>query len=175
VTNTKTFVIGLAVLFVLGLSVLTVQPAHAQGTNVNLAKPKGKIKADNKAKPPPTASNGVLIPKLELVNIDNAGPTQQFNIKITNWAKFPPELFKKEPNLPPNPCGQGNLHAPAAFKVIRKADGKTVGCKVVASQEDLQTVSFRTYDGTKPEIYLLLIDLKTNTVYKSKALLTTQK
>ena len=125
---------------------------NAQVPSVNDAKPKGKIKAENNVKLPPTVSNG-LIPKLELVSTDDIGKTKQFNLKITNWTAFPPAIFKSEPNLPPNPCGQPKLHARLALRIIRKEDGKTVSCKVVTSREDLQTTSFRTYDGSKPEIY----------------------
>jgi hypothetical protein len=145
----------------------------AQTPNIN-AKPKGKIKAENKARLPP-AANGILFPKLELVSVNNAGTTKQFNMRITNWAQFPPGMFKSEPNLPPNPCGQPKLGARLALKTVRKDDGKTLGCHPVTSPETLQSFGFRTYDGSHPEIYVILIDVKTDATYKSKVFSTAAK
>jgi hypothetical protein len=162
-----------AVLFV--LSALSGSLVNAQNPNIN-AKPNGKIKSENKAKLPPTVTNTVLVPKLELLSIDKAGEAiKQFNIRITNWAQFPPELFKSEPNLPPNPCGQPKLGARLALRTIRKEDGKNLGCNVVTSPENLQHFAFRTYDGSHPEIYVILFDVKTDKSYKSKVLSTAGK
>ncbi len=147
---------------------------NAQTPNIN-AKPKGKIKPENKAKLPPTATNGIVVPKLELVSVDNAGTTKQFNMRITNWAQFPPGMFKNEPNLPPNPCGQPKLGARVALKTVRQQDGKTLGCHPVTSPETLQSFGFRTYDGSNPEVYVILIDVKTDATYKSKVFSTAAK
>ena len=144
---------------------------NAQTPNLN-PKPKGKIKTENKAKLPPSATNGILVPKLELIGVDNVGATKQFNLRITNWAQFPPGMFKSEPNLPPNPCGQQKLGARLALKTVRQAVGTTLACHPVTSPETLQSFSFRTYDGSQPEIYVVLIDVKTNTTYKSKMFAT---
>jgi hypothetical protein len=153
---------------------LSASLASAQTPNLN-PKPKGKIKTENKAKLPPSATNGILVPKLELVSVNNAGATKQFNMRITNWAQFPPGIFKSEPNLPPNPCGQPKLGARLALKTIRNEDGKMLGCHVVTSPETLQNFGFRTYDGSHPEIYVILIDVKTDTSYKSSVLSTAAK
>jgi len=157
-------------LTILILFLSCAQPASlvsAQTPNLN-PKPKGKIKTENKAKLPPSATNGILVPKLELIGVDNVGATKQFNLRITNWAQFPPGMFKSEPNLPPNPCGQQKLGARLALKTVRLEDGTTLGCLPVTSPAALQSFSFRTYDGSHPEIYVMLIDVKTDTAYKSK-------
>ena len=150
---------------------LTASLVSAQTPNLN-PKPKGKIKTENKAKLPPSATNGILVPKLELIGVDNLGGTKQFHLRITNWAQFPPGIFKSEPNLPPNPCGQQKLGARLALKTVRQADGTTLGCLPVTSPEALQSFGFRTYDGSQPGIYVILIDVKTNTSYKSKMFAT---
>jgi hypothetical protein len=147
--------------------------AAAQTPNVN-AKPTQKIRPDNKAKPLPTPSNGMLIPKLKLVRIDGTDPTKQFNIGIANWDKFPPEVFKPDSSLPPSSCDFKKLHARLSVTLIRKDDGKSLGCAVVTAPAT-DTFSFRTYDGTNPEIYAIFLDLKTGTKYKSTSLSTATK
>src|SRR5437016_1698398 len=132
--------------------------ADAQTLNVN-AKPTQKIKPDNKAKPLPTPSNGVLIPRLKLVRIDGSDPTKQFNIGIANWDKFPPELLKTDPSLPLNSCDYKKLHARLTVTLIRKDDGKSLGCDAITAPAT-DTFSFRTYDGTNPDIYAIFLDLR---------------
>lgn len=166
--NRITRSLRLTILFLFLSSALCASLVSGQTPNLN-PKPKGKIKTENKAKLPPSATNGILVPKLELVSVDNVGTTKQFNLKITNWAQFSPGMFKSEPNLPPNPCGQPKLGARLALKTVRQEDGKTLGCQPVTSPATLQSFGFRTYDGSDPEIYVMLIDVKTDTTYKSKA------
>jgi hypothetical protein len=161
------------VVCLLTLLALSEQRIQAQVANVN-AQPKGKIKADNKAKPLPTPSNGVLIPKLKLVRIDGTDPTKQFNIGIANWDKFPPEVFKPDSSLPPTSCDYKKLHARLTVTLFRKDNGKSLGCAVITAPET-DTISFRTYDGTNPEIYAIFLDLKTGTKYKSTSLSTATK
>jgi len=170
--RTKLLMFSFMALVLFFSSALPGALVNAQTPNIN-AKPKGKIKAENKAKLPP-AANGILVPKLELVSVNNAGTTKQFNLRITNWAQFPPGMFKSEPNLPPNPCGQAKLGARLALKTVRQ-DGKTLACHPVTSPETLQSFGFRTYDGSNPEVYVILIDVKTDTTYKSKVFSTVAK
>lgn len=84
-------------------------------------------------------------------------------------------MFKSEPNLPPNPCGRPKLGARLALKTVRQQDGKTLACHPVTSPETLQSFGFRTYDGSDPEIYVILIDVKTDVSYKSKVFSTVAK
>ncbi len=68
--STKVFVISVSFLCLLALSALSLQRTWAQGTKTN-AQPTGKIKAENKAKLPPTMEI-VRCPEWLKVNFDES-------------------------------------------------------------------------------------------------------
>ncbi len=156
-------------------SFASAQFARAQLPTTTVAKPTGTITGVNKAKLPPTATHGALVPKLELVSVANAGTIKIFNIRVTNLAEIPAELFKTEPNLPPNPCHETKPAPRLWLNIVDAHKGGTFGCKVVTSAQILKLFSFRTYKGEIPEIFVILTDLKTGTSYKSRALSTATK
>lgn len=145
----------------------------AQVASVN-AQPKGKIKADNKAKPPPTVK-ALFVPDLRLrgsesVEVNAVVPKSYHKVTFSfqNWDRFPVEMLQptaKPPSLPPNPCKQVQ-RSELLFAVLHSEVGKILGCTALKPNEDFYFLLEK--EKPIPEfVYVSVVDRQTRKTYKS--------
>ena len=86
---------------------------------------------------------------------------------VRNWARFPADLFRAAPDLPP--CGR-NANAARTWVDLYESSGKRLyGFCALGKPADLQCLWFATeLDAPPPEtIYIVLNDRQTGKSYRS--------
>ncbi len=101
----------------------------------------------------------------------NNKPFFRISLTILNWDKFPPELFKPAPNLPP--CGKNKNSARTWLNIYNAENRKYIfGYCALASPEGLKKFSYAIPKSENPpkQVYIVLMDRQTNTKYKSNCI-----
>ena len=165
---------GIIFFSLLTVALISVQPAEAQAPSIQDAKPTGQVKAENKAKLPPTVKQP-LVPDLRLkgaesVELNAVVPKSYYKVTFLfqNWDKFPAEMLlptRKPPSLPPDPCSQ--VKTSTRLFAILAAENKTIlGCTELKPTEDF----YFLLEKEKPIpdfVYVSLVDRQTGKTYKS--------
>jgi hypothetical protein len=117
-----------------------------------------------------------LVPKLEHISTvsgSGGGQFHQFNLRIANWKAFPVGRLT-DPNPPPNPCKMPYAKARVWVELFRADGGAKVACAPVTDNA-LDFISFRDYQGTRPDVFAIVTDLKTGKTWKSQPVHTNDK
>ena len=124
------------------------------------------------ASPATAESDNELRPRVQLVSSTSSGRTTQFRLRITNWQAFPLESLKG-PALPPNPCRMQNAPERLWLEVFRE-DGQRASCLPVNARV-VESFLFRDYDGSRPDVFVVLTDIKDGRSWKSSPVATSKR
>ena len=93
-----------------------------------------------------------------------------FRLTITNWEKFPAEMFEESPNLPP--CGKNKNSSRTWVEIYSAKHKRLYGhCAIKSPMGLINQLSFTIPEGEKipKKAYVIFNDRKLNKYYKSKS------
>jgi hypothetical protein len=112
-------------------------------------------------------------PELEFLekqeHVENGRRFTTFRLTVSNWEKFPEELFEPAPHLPP--CGRNNNASRTWIEIYNQKEKRIYGfCAIKSAKELFNTLAFSVPEGKTPpeEVFIVIFDREKKKFYRSK-------